>query len=262
MTMADGEEATFQDSFSEELRENEALKDFTSIDGLGKAYIDTKAKIGGMITIPDGRATEETRSALWNKLGRPEKAEGYEFDKTAFKGFEYDDKSIDGFKTMAHSTGLSTDQAKGVFNWLMADTSSKVSGAVKDHQASLNSAEAKLKTEWGVDFEKNEGAMGKALGQFFNDEDQTLIATMIQHNPLLANGFVKIGNTMVENNSSGDIGDSGGSAPTRDEAIDKIKAHMNDDKGAYRNRDHPDHRSTVEEVRQLYVVAYDNVPGL
>ena len=166
MTMAEGEEATFQDSFSEDLRNNEALKDFTNIDGLGKAYIDTKAKIGGMVTIPDGRATEETQAAFWDKLGRPQKAEGYEFDKTAVEGFKYDDKSIDGFKTMAHTTGLSTDQAKGVFNWLMADTSSKVSGAVKEHQDSLDSAEAKLKTEWGVDFDKNEGA-GKGFGSIF-----------------------------------------------------------------------------------------------
>ena len=53
---------------NEELKGNESLKSFENIDGLAKAFVETKAMVGNSIRIPSEEASDEDRAAFYNKL--------------------------------------------------------------------------------------------------------------------------------------------------------------------------------------------------
>ena len=68
------------------LKEINALKDFKTPADLAKSYVNTKEKIGSMVSIPGEDADVETRSKFYNRIGRPETVDGYDFEPQAVEG--------------------------------------------------------------------------------------------------------------------------------------------------------------------------------
>ena len=77
---APAEPQSLQDMLPNELKELNALKDFKNPADLAKSYVNTKEKICSMVSIPGDDADVETRSKFYNRIGRPETIEGYDFD--------------------------------------------------------------------------------------------------------------------------------------------------------------------------------------
>jgi hypothetical protein len=116
----------------------------------------------------------ETAAEVYARLGRPEKAEGYELPdvQVGEGGFDL----TPGYRTKAHELGLSARQAKGIAEWFTG--TSREWGTQRSEALELRDTqqELALKAEWGGAFDENLGAgkrawasVAKAAGLDTND---------------------------------------------------------------------------------------------
>ena len=144
--------------------------DFTGhakLGDLAKNYKELKAKAEKSIEVPGENATDEEQAAFYNKLGRPEKAEDYEFKTSDIPdGLTLSDDLVQGFRGKAHSLGLNKGQAQVLFNWYM-ETSV---GLYNAHKGTLKQESEKqtkaLKEEWGNEYKPNMTLAERAAKKF------------------------------------------------------------------------------------------------
>ena len=106
-----------------------------------KLAFDQSKLLGNAITIPGPKATDEEKAEFLNKLGRPEKADDYEFEmpKDLPAEIPYDGERAAKFKSLMHEQGLNKAQAKALHDAFIADT-------VGDYHASAVAQVEALKT--------------------------------------------------------------------------------------------------------------------
>ena len=156
-----------------DLAGNPALADFKYINGLAKAFVDTKALVGNSIRIPSSEAgTEDMQTfyttmqekvpglmvkpdltddaamaAVMTSLGTPEAAEGYAIPEV--KGMEITDERKKFLKDTAFSSGLTAKQ----FEKWVKDIHTADSQAITARKESTQQEIAGLRNEWGTAFE-------------------------------------------------------------------------------------------------------------
>ncbi len=135
------------------LQKNEAL--LNDPKALAKHAFNQERLIGSAIRIPKDDATPEEREAFLNKLGRPEKPEGYQLapPKDMPEGLPYDGEFATAFKAKAHELGLTAKQAAGLHDMYVSRmvegygaASEKTLGEIK---AKADGATAELVKLWG-----------------------------------------------------------------------------------------------------------------
>ena len=133
-TQTDTSSGTWRSDLPEELREAGSLKDIPDVGTLAKAYVDAQSYIGGSIRIPGQDAGEEAWSdfkgklngipglgtiptpespqedwaSFYNKLGRPENADGYSIDRP--ENLPGDPEAEQAFLEKMHEVGLNNKQ--------------------------------------------------------------------------------------------------------------------------------------------------------
>lgn len=112
-------QASWLDSLSDDLKGNESLKKFKDVSAVAKSYVELEKHIGGTLKIPTDTSKPEEWEAFYNKLGRPEKPEGYGIKKpdNLPSGLEWNDDLEKGFRIFAHKNGLSDRQAQSLVGY-------------------------------------------------------------------------------------------------------------------------------------------------
>lgn len=156
-----------------DLAGNPALADFKDINGLAKAFVDTKALVGNSIRIPSKEAGEDdmksfydtmqekipglmlkpdltddaAMSALMISIGRPEKEEDYTIPEV--EGLEISDERKGFLRKTALEAGLTVKQfEKWVTGVHTADMTSITERKENNQQEVVG-----LRNEWGTAFE-------------------------------------------------------------------------------------------------------------
>jgi hypothetical protein len=130
-------------------------KGYADVSALAKAAQEGEKLLGNAVRIPGKDATPEEREAFLNKLGRPEKADGYQFTppKDLPEGLPYDGERAKAFAGVAHKLGITQEQAAGLHDWFMADSVNAFNGMGEANAAAMQqkaTAETeKLVKEWG-----------------------------------------------------------------------------------------------------------------
>jgi hypothetical protein len=130
-------------------------KGLTGVDALAKSARESEKLLGGMVKLPGKDATPEEREAFLNKLGRPEKADGYQFTvpKNLPEGLPYDGERAKAFAVKAHELGIPQDAAAGLHDWFMADSVNAFAGMGEAQKAAMQqkagAATEALVKEWG-----------------------------------------------------------------------------------------------------------------
>lgn len=98
-------------------------KGFTDVSAVVKSAREGEKLIGSSIRVPGKDATQEERDAFFNKLGRPEKAEGYEYTppKELPEGLPYDGEKANAFKALSHKLGLTKDQSAALHDFYIGE---------------------------------------------------------------------------------------------------------------------------------------------
>lgn len=132
------------DTAPEGIRDLVSKKGYKSVEDLGNAYVNAQKKLGvdpdRLLTIPkDG----ESWDGVFNKLGRPETPDGYEWDVQAPEGITIDDGILGEFGTLAHELGLSKTQAKKLVEY-------QLNLAAKGNEMMSQQAQAEQAQAWNA----------------------------------------------------------------------------------------------------------------
>ena len=130
----------------------ERMGKFKDVNGLAKSYIELEDKLAGGFKMPE---TDEDKAKLFEKLGRPTDAEGYEL--------EGEDEI--GFKTQAFQAGLSQGQLTSLSQWFK--------GVVERHNEGLSeigeASEVKLREKWGDKYKDNLALADRELSTIYSE---------------------------------------------------------------------------------------------
>jgi hypothetical protein len=204
-------------------------KGFKDVASALKAHRSAETMIGvpaeQRLTLPRDPTAAGAMDPIFNRLGRPEKAEGYQFQQAA-------DKSDGEFVLWAaktfHPLGLTQTQASSVFDAfkaLVADVSGKEAVA----QAAAATAEmTALKTDWGANFEKKMTLAREAAQKLgFTPEQMEALKTDTRTARLMAN----IGARVTEPPFAAGDGPKGGfKSPMTAEGAQTRKSQLMEDR--------------------------------
>ena len=238
-----------------EIKDSPSLKDVKTVSDLAKGYIHAQKAIGNNVAVPGKDSKPEEWAAFFQKAGRPESPEKYDFGKV-----EGEDKIPmppelkQGFLKSAHEFGLSNRQAAQLYSWFVG-TSAK--GMEEQNQAVSQAAEKginSLKTEWGSAYEQNLDMAKSALKEFGGDEAVALMNdTGLGNDPRVIKLFQKIGRAVSEDKLHTQ-GKAGNFKMTPVEATATIGQKMTDTEfmKAYTDKTHAGHAAAVKVMSDLY----------
>ena len=245
-------EGSWFDSFSEDIRGNQDITKFNSAEELAKSYINAQTLIGrDNIPMP---VTEDDWANTYNRLGRPETADGYEL--------QVDSEAINpefqqSFLEKAHSLGLSNKQVQALTEWNLSLSDGSEEVALQQEQATQEAVES-LKKDWGNAFEQNVNIANRALNEFVSSEDIDFITeteiggVKLADHPVMARILHNVGKGLMEDVKFEGKGNELVLSPN--ELQDKqssLMAHP-----AYFDRNHPEHASIKRQVTDLFKLQY------
>jgi hypothetical protein len=259
-------EPSWRDNLPVEIRDHASLKDIKDVGALGQSYIDAQATMGNSIRIPGPEAgdeawsnfhaklttkvpnliptpdpdNEETMSALYKRMGRPDDAMGYEHPEGV------DATKMGDFASLAHGLGLTKTQY------------SKMVGAIQEHTVVQQEAASAafvegirgLKQEWGIVYEDNlqlVNSVMKGTGappvMLELAANQKLDAASLKW---LHNIGTQLGTEGINFNK-----DEFSSRVTPAEARARVNEIMGDRSGPYWDSGHPQNKEYIQRVVDL-----------
>lgn len=271
-------EASWKDYLSDDLKSDSSIQDFKDLDGLVKSYKSSQSMLGSSIRIPSEDASDEVKNefysklkevpgitklpdfdnpeevaSFYNQLGRPESSDKYEFNFS--EDMAVDNESLNQFKELAHSIGLTNEQAKKLAEF----ESNRYNQYNERLTESKQNAESTLKEVWGNDYNNRlAGAKEviKMYGDKFPDAVQELVSGPAGNNPAFLSmlselyGSLKESGTVNMSNSNLNYGMSA------EEAKMKIQDIMGNPSHAYFNDSDPNHKDAVSKMSKLFEAAY------
>ena len=235
------------------LREEPSLKTFDSVDKLAKSYVNAVIMIGGN---PDNMVAIPSEGVKWddfyNKIGRPEKANDYQFGD--------ENGELDGFREFAHDTGLTQDQASNILK-LYGDIQEEQEEA---HQNGLEELRTnttmELQKEWGKNYDGKMDYAKRAFAQFASPElSQLMDESGMGNHPEMLRVFAKVGELMGEDSLVVGTG-LGSSQLSPEQAQQEIQALYSDKEfsKSYRDNKDPGHKTAMSKMERLFKQAYPN----
>lgn len=196
-------------------------KGFSSLGAVVDAYQNLE-KLKGvpedrLVKLPEKSIDEDAEGwmGVFNRLGRPEKAEEYDFKLPEGEGNAADQKTVEWAKNTFHSLGLTKKQAEGFINkW--NEHAGSISAEMQE-QATLKAQEAEreLKNKWGMAYTKNKEVAENAAKQFGVDANSFSQLASVLGVAKTAEFFYNIGQSVGEGSFvSGDVAAKGIKTPS------------------------------------------------
>lgn len=260
-----GSAADWRAGLDGELGQLVQQKGWRSARDVLSSYQNLEKLVGGeRLALPPRDAGAEAWAPVWEKLGRPKDAGGYQF-KTP-EGVEYHEPSASWFRETAFELGLSQAQAEKLHDAFLARFPAAPADAVAtqaEDGSDLSGPDLRgpdLKTLWGRDYARNMAAARRAYGAFLGDEKSfDEIADGIGEGALM-DLLAKVGRATGEDSITARADAKTGRPRSPAEAMTEIaklqQAAKGDAKHPYVNKTHPDHAATVKRMEDLFALAY------
>ncbi len=258
--MGDPEEKGEQFAVPEEYQNEGWTKDLKTYTDLwtktaGAESLIGKASKGKVDLLKDNATTEEVDS-FYKAIGRPDKAEGYAFDRTkqseALKKFNSDE--IDSaVKNIFHKHGLTLSQAKGVQMDYEALMESKYTGSLKDEEQLDKEFDDLTNKTFGNDKDAIIES-SKILLEKFTPEGFGEHVTNLDNKSLtvLTSVLNNIKKTYINEDAFNVLkGGGGGNDGTTEEEL-RAQARKLMETEAWTNGMHKDHQERDDEVKAVY----------
>ena len=249
--------ANWKDGLPDDLKTEKALESIQDIPGLAKSYIHAQKMIGSdKIPVPNKYATDEDWQAVYNKLGRPETPDAYEFNLK--DNSNIDENALKGFKDIAHKNGLLPKQAEAIMNFYNDMTQNYIQDLNSKSEQGRMNAEQSLKKEWGAAFDNKVKQANVVANKYLNENFAHLTlsdGTKIGDHPEFIKAFANIANDLGEDKL---VSAQGPQYMTPAE-LDKQIAQLQQPGSAYWNKNHPGHALAVQEVQDLLALKHNSV---
>jgi len=244
----------WMESLPEDLREDPTLKSIQDFPAMAKMLVSSQKLIGkDKIVIPGSESTDEDWLGVFDKLGRPEKSEGYELAKPEGlpEDLPWSDETVEAFKSVAHKTGLLPKQAKDLFDWYNGAVVESYTAAEKEREDAYNGAVAALKKEWGAAYDQKLELAHTAVRAFTDEDDVKALDESLGNDPRMIKLFAKIGGAISEDKLKGTQ-----QIATPTEVQGEINKILGDPKHPYHIKGHPEHAAAVQGMQELYRQMY------
>jgi len=188
--------ATWMDEVPEEYRDEKTLSKYQSVGDLAKGHVHLSRMMGNSVKIPGEDSTDEERNDFYNKIGRPETADNYEYERPDMpEGMAYNDDAEKAFKHLAHDQGLSQTQLGSIldfYNKFALD--SQIDNKLLMDEAYFK-GEAALQKEWGMKgYDRNVAIAQRAMREMGGPELEKLMSEDPRgSHPALVKAFYKMG---------------------------------------------------------------------
>jgi len=233
-----------------------------------RSYAHLEKMFGGeKIPLPGKEAKDEDWNAVWDKLGRPNSPDAYQFERPGDRN-AYNAEMEDWFRKTAHAAGLTAAQAKklhAAYLELATANEAEATGGPSNEKvtaaasAAVADIGATLQDIWGSRYKANLAAARRAFHTFMDGEkDFESIADRLGEAPLMQL-LARVGSAIGEDSMTGRGGSNLGPRSSADakRAIERLHAEVKmDPRHPYLNKHHPEHEATVERMRALYESAY------
>ena len=221
-----------------------------------KGYGEAQKKFGSAVWIPKEDAKPEEWQKFYQKLGTPEKPEGYQFKRPALgENAAWDGELEKEFLTLAHSTGMNSKQVQTLMDFQARMVEKQLQGLATQRDAT----KVALKKEWGADFERKLALAGRAkafLQERAGIKDEEANAFFdgqgAGDNPVILKIFHQLGEIFAED---GWVKGDGIPGSGKQAALEKIAAIQGDKTHPFWN-DGPGHKEALKEWEQLHKQAY------
>jgi len=243
---------------SEDLRGDPSLSAFKDLDGLAKAYVDLKRRMGSAVNIPQVDAKAEEVDEFYRKLGRPDEPGGYGLGKIAVDGLGFDpDKSfLESAEKEFHKMGLTQKQAADNYQFFLGLYRSAKESQEKALAQSRQEGEDALKKKYGYAYQKNLELASAAIHHLGGDElVAELDGAMKGNSPAVIDAFVRVGKMLGESRFVGKPADEHPLTPQ--EAKEKIAGLQNDPEFVrqWMDASNPGHAAAIQKMTQLHRAA-------
>lgn len=161
--------ADWSSGFSDDLKGYVQNKGFKDPAAVVDSYRNLEKLVGvkdKLLQVPDNLGDEKAMESVWNKLGRPEKPEGY-----GFKAAEGEEKFTKWASETFHKLGLNSNQAKALmesYGQMSQAEQAEIQNGIKANNEKMAS---ELKTKWGAAHDQNLKIASTAAQQFGIDAD-------------------------------------------------------------------------------------------
>jgi hypothetical protein len=251
---------SWRDDVPEDYREEKTLSKYQTVADLAKGHVHLSRMMGNSIKIPGEDATDEERNDFFTKLGRPETADAYDYQRPDLpEGMAYDETSEKAFKELAHKQGLSQTQLGAIldfYNKFALD--SQIDQKLVMDEAYFK-GEAALQKEWGMKgYDRNVAIAQRAMKEFGGPELEKLLTEDPRgSHPALIKAFYKMGLKSQEARPLDSEHDSSFlDIASAQKEIENFNKPSHKFYKAYWNKDDPKHAEAVAYRDRLFDMAY------
>jgi hypothetical protein len=231
------------------------------------------------LALPAADADDAAWAPVWDRLGRPPAAGGYEF--VAPEDKPYDPATADWFRTLAHRIGLTQRQAREIHDGFLAQLlvpaaegpqdagpvaagkaavdGAAVDGAAAEEAAAEESPMAALREAWGRHYDSNMASARRAYAALLESEAPFHDIADAMGETALMQLLAKAGRHIAEDSITARAdGAPGPRNPAEALAeIAKLQRAAGADAGhPYLSKTHPEHQTLVKRMEALYALAY------
>lgn len=226
------------------------------IEELGRGYQSLEKLLGrDKIPMPVGDDDQEGWDRVYKAVGRPDKAEDYEFERpTLPSDLPYDEDTEKNFRTWAHVNGLSKRQARALYDGFVKTQVERHAGWLDAQKKQRGELETALAREHGGKIEQVKQTAHAVMTQYADDQfRQYLDETGLGNDPRMVRFLAKVGaQQMGETRLAGPKPQAAASGDL-DKAIGEFRGKHN--KALY-DKTHPDHDRLVAEFNKLFEQRY------
>lgn len=242
----------------EEFRADPTFKDIADPAALAKSYKNAASLVGmdkgDVLRLPKD-ASPEAMAEIYGRLGRPEKAEGYEA-----KGPEgMPAEVLTAFQQTAHGLGLSKAQAAGLMEFYSRGVEGTATARAAAERAALDTGLAKVKSEWGAAYTDRAAGIVQLVTQAAGPNSLGSLDALIAAGDLpMLNLLAKAADSMLERGLRGSSNGNMGGTMTPGEAQAAITAWPRDEVRfkQWMNSSDPGHAAAVAEWARLHELAH------
>lgn len=177
--------------------ENPNFNKYKTVKAFAEGHESLISKLGTAINLPPENATPEQMNEFYNKLGRPETPDKYEFEDKLPEGWKIDEKLDTEYRGLAHEIGLTAEQAQKLRTFYNGAVETAYNGNQKEVQTRLAQDHEKnvglIKEMWGGDYKaKTKIAMNTAKSVLSQDTLDYLDATGLGNNAAFVKDFYEL----------------------------------------------------------------------
>jgi hypothetical protein len=277
-------ENEFLSSLPEDLRAEASLQTIKDVGSLAKGYVHAQKELGGRIRKPGKDATseeydefytkisdipgitrlpvdndskaEEKLSELYDRLGRPTDPKDYNIQVP--EDVPLDEAFVDKFRPVAHKIGLNQRQVESLAEFQINEAREVHAQINKTLQLQRDQAVTHFKKEWGGEFDTNMELAKLTINKYaekYPEAVDDLKFGYANSNPVFLQLLVDMGKMSKEGETMA-TNDNTSSVLTKEQAQAKITEIRRDVKHPYYDARHPDHDKALQEVNDLYAVAF------